>query len=62
MFSKVVQLNDGNEMPLTGYGLWDVDRAVCADQVYAAIKEGYRCFDGACGEHSFLTKHRSKLI
>ncbi|CAG8425406.1 unnamed protein product [Penicillium salamii] len=48
MSSKVVQLSDGNGMPLTGYGLWDVDRAVCADQVYAAIKEGYRCFDGAC--------------
>lgn len=39
-------------MPLTGYGLWDVDAAICADQVYAAIKEGYRCFDGACGKHS----------
>ncbi|CAI7630452.1 unnamed protein product [Penicillium bialowiezense] len=48
MFSKVVHLSGGNEMPLTGYGLWDVGRAVCADQVYAAIKEGYRCFDGAC--------------
>ncbi|KAJ5362184.1 Aldo/keto reductase subgroup [Penicillium brevicompactum] len=48
MFSKILHLSDGNEMPLTGYGLWDVDRAVCADQVYAAIKEGYRCFDGAC--------------
>lgn len=55
MFSKVVQLSGGNEMPLTGYGLWDVGRAVCADQVYAAIKEGYRCFDGACGKHSLIT-------
>ncbi|KAK4868578.1 hypothetical protein LT330_006780 [Penicillium expansum] len=48
MFSNFIQLSDGNEMPLTGYGLWDVDAAICADQVYAAIKEGYRCFDGAC--------------
>ncbi|OQD71209.1 hypothetical protein PENPOL_c001G01631 [Penicillium polonicum] len=48
MFSRSAMLNSGYEMPLTGYGLWDVSKAVCADQVYAAIKEGYRSFDGAC--------------
>lgn len=50
MFSRSAMLNSGYEMPLTGYGLWDVSKAVCADQVYAAIKEGYRSFDGACGK------------
>lgn len=44
-----VQLNDGNKMPQVGFGLWKVDNATCADQVYEAIKTGYRLFDGACG-------------
>lgn len=43
-----VQLNDGNKMPQVGFGLWKVDNATCADQVYEAIKVGYRLFDGAC--------------
>lgn len=44
-----VTLNDGNKMPQVGFGLWKVDNATCADQVYNAIKTGYRLFDGACG-------------
>ncbi|KAF2686391.1 Aldo/keto reductase [Lentithecium fluviatile CBS 122367] len=43
-----VKLNDGNEMPQVGFGLWKVDNVTCADQVYEAIKVGYRLFDGAC--------------
>ncbi|KAJ5662682.1 Aldo/keto reductase subgroup [Penicillium macrosclerotiorum] len=39
-FQKAL-LNNGYEMPLTGYGLWDVSKAVCADQVYKAKKEDY---------------------
>ncbi|KAL8896833.1 MAG: hypothetical protein Q9192_002890, partial [Flavoplaca navasiana] len=35
-------------MPLVGFGLWKVNNDTCADQVYNAIKAGYRCFDGAC--------------
>lgn len=35
-------------MPQVGFGLWKVDNATCADQVYNAIKVGYRLFDGAC--------------
>ncbi|KAL4799471.1 NADP-dependent oxidoreductase domain-containing protein [Aspergillus venezuelensis] len=38
-------LSSGHEMPLTGYGLWNIRKATCADQVYNAIKAGYRCFD-----------------
>ena len=35
------------KMPLVGMGLWKVPTSVCADSVYAAIKSGYRLFDGA---------------
>ena len=35
-------------MPLVGFGLWKVNNDSCADQVYNAIKAGYRLFDGAC--------------
>ena len=34
-------------MPLVGFGLWKVNNDTCADQVYNAIKTGYRLFDGA---------------
>lgn len=44
-----IELNDGNKMPQVGFGLWKVDNKTCADQVYEAIKVGYRLFDGACG-------------
>lgn len=30
------------------FGLWKVNNDTCADQVYNAIKTGYRLFDGAC--------------
>lgn len=29
--------------------LWKVSNNTCADQVYNAIKSGYRLLDGACG-------------
>ncbi|MCJ1430441.1 NAD(P)H-dependent D-xylose reductase (XR) [Sticta canariensis] len=48
MTPPVVKLNSGHEMPLVGFGLWKVDNDTCADQVYNAIKSGYRLFDGAC--------------
>ncbi|EEA21600.1 D-xylose reductase [Talaromyces marneffei ATCC 18224] len=48
MSSPVVKLNSGYDMPLVGFGLWKVNNETCADQVYAAIKAGYRLFDGAC--------------
>lgn len=35
-------------MPLVGFGLWKVNNDTCAEQVYNAIKTGYRLFDGAC--------------
>jgi D-xylose reductase len=48
MPTPMIKLNSGFEMPQVGFGLWKVDNATCADQVYNAIKEGYRLFDGAC--------------
>lgn len=44
----VIKLNSGFDMPLVGFGLWKVNNDTCADQVYNAIKTGYRLFDGAC--------------
>ena len=46
--SSVVTLNNGLSMPLVGLGCWKIPREICADQVYEAIKLGYRLFDGAC--------------
>ncbi|KAL8947968.1 MAG: hypothetical protein Q9222_005797 [Ikaeria aurantiellina] len=46
--SATIKLNSGHVMPIVGFGLWKVNNDTCADQVYNAIKAGYRCFDGAC--------------
>lgn len=48
MAPPAVTLNSGHNMPLVGFGLWKVNKNTCADQVYNAIKTGYRLFDGAC--------------
>lgn len=66
----------GQEMPQVGFGLWKVNNDTCADQVYNAIKTGYRLFDGAFGQipiHSVgglpvltpldqITEMRKKLV
>lgn len=49
MLSTTVKLASGFEMPLVGYGTWKIPNNVCADQIYNAIKAGYRLIDGACG-------------
>jgi D-xylose reductase len=48
MAAPTVKLNSGHQMPVVGFGLWKVNNDTCADQVYNAIKTGYRLFDGAC--------------
>jgi len=48
MVAPTMKLNNGQTMPLVGFGLWKVNNDTCADQVYNAIKTGYRLFDGAC--------------
>lgn len=42
-----LKLNSGYEMPQVGFGCWKVNNDTCADQIYNAIKVGYRLFDGA---------------
>ncbi|CUM67285.1 uncharacterized protein PRCAT00004978001 [Priceomyces carsonii] len=42
-----LKLSSGHDMPLVGFGLWKLDTTTAADQVYHAIKVGYRLFDGA---------------
>lgn len=51
----IIKLNSGYEMPLVGFGLWKVNNETCADQVYEAIKAGYRLFDGASGMWKFFS-------
>ncbi|OJI96527.1 hypothetical protein ASPVEDRAFT_119363 [Aspergillus versicolor CBS 583.65] len=48
MSTPTIKLNSGYDMPIVGFGLWKVNNDTCADQVYEAIKAGYRLFDGAC--------------
>ena len=50
MGPTTIKLNTGVDMPIVGFGLWKVGQDICADQVYNAIKAGYRLLDGACSE------------
>ncbi|KAG7896885.1 hypothetical protein KL908_000287 [Ogataea polymorpha] len=47
MASKTIKLNNGIEIPPVGFGCWKVEKSICAEQIYEAIKVGYRLFDGA---------------
>jgi len=47
MAQAKVKLNDGNEIPIVGYGLYNVDADHCERAVSLAIKAGYRHFDSA---------------
>ncbi|KAI9677834.1 MAG: NAD(P)H-dependent D-xylose reductase (XR) [Trizodia sp. TS-e1964] len=44
----LIELNNGQQMPQVGFGCWKVNQDTCADQVYNAIKAGYRLLDAAC--------------
>lgn len=46
--SQLITLNNGMKMPNVGLGCWKIPNDICADQIYQAIKVGYRLFDGAC--------------
>ncbi|KAI1081579.1 Aldo/keto reductase [Whalleya microplaca] len=45
--APTLKLASGYDMPLVGFGIWKVPNETCADQVYNAIKLGYRHIDGA---------------
>ncbi|CAI5759856.1 unnamed protein product [Candida verbasci] len=42
-----IKLNSGHSMPQIGFGCWKLDESSASEQIYNAIKEGYRLFDGA---------------
>jgi len=44
---KTVSLISGQDMPLVGLGTWKIQKKVCAETVYLAIKSGYRLLDCA---------------
>ena len=50
---EFVKLNDGNKMPLEGFGVFQVkDLAQCEEVTYNAIKVGYRLIDTAAAYHN----------
>ncbi|KAK6457020.1 dimeric xylose reductase in complex with Nadp(H) [Scheffersomyces xylosifermentans] len=42
-----IKLSSGHLMPSIGFGCWKLDKPTAGEQVYEAIKAGYRLFDGA---------------
>ncbi|ONH64907.1 putative NAD(P)H-dependent D-xylose reductase xyl1 [Cyberlindnera fabianii] len=47
MTTATLKLASGYDIPQVGFGIWKVPRETCAEQVYNAIKSGYRLIDGA---------------
>ncbi len=45
---KIVKLNNGVEMPILVYGVYQVDPAKCERCVSDALRVGYRMIDTAC--------------
>ncbi len=44
---RTIRLNNGVEMPLMGYGVWQIAPAECEQYVSEALKAGYRSIDTA---------------
>jgi diketogulonate reductase-like aldo/keto reductase len=42
-----IKLNNGIEMPILGYGVYQIDKSQCEQCVYDAIETGYRLIDTA---------------
>lgn len=49
---KTVKLNNGIEMPILGYGVYQVDPAECERCISDALKVGYRMIDTAQAYHN----------
>ena len=45
--NKTITLNNNVEMPLMGYGVWQIAPAECEQYVSEALKTGYRSIDTA---------------
>ena len=52
--SHTLTLNNGLKMPLVGHGTWKIPNDKIADQLYEAVKQGYRLFDAAAGKSIIL--------
>lgn len=59
MAPPTIRLNTGQQMPQVGMGTWKLDTATAADDIYNAIKDGYRLFDGACGTCGYKPNWKS---
>lgn len=45
---KIIKLNNGVEMPLLGFGVFQItNQEICEQSVLAALKTGYRLIDTA---------------
>lgn len=40
--NSLLKLNNGNMIPIVGYGMWQINGEVGVDKIVAVIKEGYR--------------------
>ena len=48
-----VKLNNGIEMPILGFGVYQIeDQALCEQCVYDAIEAGYRSIDTAAAYYN----------
>ncbi len=45
--TRLVTLNDGNQMPIVGLGTWTQNSETAENSVYEALKDGYRLIDTA---------------
>ena len=45
--NKTITLNNNVEMPLMGYGIWQIAPAECEQYVSEALKAGYRSINTA---------------
>ena len=45
--NKTITLNNGVEMPLMGYGVWQIAPEACEQYVLQALAAGYRSIDTA---------------
>ena len=47
-FQTKIALNDGNKIPILGFGVYEIDKGgLCEQVVYDALKAGYRLIDTA---------------
>lgn len=49
MEKALLKLNrTGDQMPLMGFGTWKIPKDSCPENIFNALKAGYRLIDCAC--------------